>query len=66
MWLRVAAGMLAFGLVTELAQGLATRSRSADPLDLAADALGVAAGLLAARGGLDGWARMIERVLVRA
>ena len=65
-WGAVAFGMLAFGALTELLQGFATRSRSADPVDFAADALGVAVALLAARAGLEHWARTAERLMVRA
>lgn len=65
-WLHVAVGMLAFGVLTEVAQGLLTRARAADPADFVADALGVGLALVIARTGLDGWAGWIERLLVRA
>lgn len=65
-WVAVVIGMLAFGVVTELLQGFATRSRSADPADFVADALGVGIAMLAARAGLEHWARTAERLLVRA
>ncbi len=64
-WGRVALGMLAFGVLTEVLQGLATRTRSADPVDFVADAVGVGIAMLAARAGLEHWARIAERLLVR-
>ena len=60
----VALGMLMFGVVSELLQGLLTRSRSADPVDFAADALGIGLALVAARSGGDGWTGRVERLLV--
>ena len=65
-WTAVVLGMLAFGALTELLQGLATQSRSADPADFVADALGVAVAMVTARAGLEHWARTAERLLVRA
>ena len=65
-WGGVVLGMLAFGVVTELLQGFATRSRSADPADFVADALGIGIAMIAARAGLEHWARIAERLLVRA
>lgn len=44
-----AAGLLALGVVIELAQFAFTRSRSMDPADVFADALGVAAGFALVR-----------------
>ena len=64
-WAAVVLGMLAFGVLTELLQGVATRSRSADPADFIADALGIAIAIVAARAGLEHWARTAERLLVR-
>ncbi|MEO0617250.1 MAG: hypothetical protein AAFY69_14065 [Pseudomonadota bacterium] len=65
-WLHVAAGMMLFGVLTELAQGLLTRSRSADPMDFVADAGGVLLALAVARLGFEHWARWAERLLVRS
>lgn len=65
-WGGVVIGMLAFGLLTEVLQGLLTRVRSADPVDFVADALGIAVAVVTARAGLEHWARTAERLLVRA
>ena len=65
-WPQVAVGMMAFGGITELAQGLLTRARSADPIDFVADAGGVLLALAVARGGLEHWARWFERLVLRS
>jgi VanZ family protein len=59
-WLRIALGLLALGAGLEMAQGRLTTTRSAEWLDLAANAAGIAAGLLAARGVPGGWCRRVE------
>ncbi|MGY4514901.1 VanZ family protein [Lysobacter sp. HA18] len=41
-WLRVLVTVIVFGIAIEIAQGLFTTSRSADPLDALADAIGAA------------------------
>ncbi|GAB1596705.1 hypothetical protein PAGU2638_23840 [Lysobacter sp. PAGU 2638] len=41
-WLRVLVGVIAFGIAIEIAQGVFTTTRSADPLDAIADAFGAA------------------------
>lgn len=48
LW-RAAIGLVALGIAIELAQGALTASRAMDPWDVAADALGVAAGIALAR-----------------
>ncbi|MEL6949202.1 MAG: hypothetical protein AAGM16_03640 [Pseudomonadota bacterium] len=65
-WWQVAVGMMAFGAITELAQGLLTRSRSADPIDFVADAGGVLLALAVARLGFEHWARWLERLVPRS
>ncbi|WP_017916044.1 VanZ family protein, partial [Xanthomonas sp. SHU 308] len=47
-WTWAALGLLALGVGIEFAQGAWTTTRSADPLDALADALGVAAGMATA------------------
>lgn len=56
---RVAIGLLAFGVLIELCQR-AVGYRSAEWLDVAADAAGIAAGLAAAWLGLGGWSLRFE------
>lgn len=58
-WL-VGAGLLGFGIALELAQFLMHAGRTADPLDMLANACGVFAGLVVARIGTGGWARRFE------
>jgi VanZ family protein len=47
-WTWAALGLLALGVGIEFAQGAWTTTRSADPMDALADALGVAAGMVTA------------------
>lgn len=56
---RVALGMLAFGAFIELCQRLLAY-RSAESLDLLADAIGIAAGLAIAAAGVGGWSLRLE------
>lgn len=56
---RVALGLLAFGLLIEIAQR-AVGYRTADLHDLAADMAGIAAGLLIAVTGAGGWTPKLE------
>lgn len=56
---RVAAALIAFGLVIEGAQYL-VGYRSADWLDMAANTAGIIAGLTAAIAGLGGWSLWVE------
>lgn len=58
-WL-VGAGLLGLGFALELAQFLMHAGRTADPLDMLANACGVLAGLLVATIGTGGWARRFE------
>jgi VanZ family protein len=59
-YLRVVAGLLALGLGVEIAQGLMTLGRAAEALDMAANAAGVATGLLLAISLTGHWARRVE------
>jgi VanZ family protein len=58
VWIAVA--LLLFGLAMEVAQHLMHAGRQADPLDMAANAAGICAGLVAAVLLLGGWARRVE------
>ncbi len=57
---RLAAGMLAFGLLIEICQMIATTGRSAETLDLIADSIGIAVGLVVAWAGAGGWSLRVE------
>ena len=56
---RIAIGLLAFGIVIEVCQRL-VGYRSAEWLDVAADFVGIIAGLLIAVAGLGGWSQRFE------
>ena len=62
---QVVAGLLALGLAVEIAQGTMQLGRSADVLDMLANAVGVLAGLLLALSLTGGWAQRVESWLVR-
>ena len=62
---RIAVGLLAFGVLIEACQRMVTY-RSADWLDIAADAAGIAVGLVIALAGLGGWSLWIEQRLERS
>ena len=49
---RVAIGLVAYGIAIEIAQALFTTGRQAEVLDAVADAIGVALGILVVRGRL--------------
>lgn len=59
---RIAVGLLAFGVLIEACQRMVTY-RSADWLDIAADAAGIAVGLAIAMAGLGGWSLWFENRL---
>jgi VanZ family protein len=59
----VCAGLLAFGGAIEIAQFFMPYGRSAEWLDLAADGLGIVAGLLVSLPIRDSWLQRIERGL---
>jgi VanZ family protein len=56
---RIALGLVMFGLLIELCQRLVAY-RSAEWLDVAADGVGIIAGLLVAAAGLGGWSQRFE------
>ncbi len=57
---KVAVGLLAFGVLIEVLQGL-VRYRMAEWLDIGADTLGIAIGLGLALAGLGGWSLRFEQ-----
>jgi VanZ family protein len=59
---RVALGLLAFGLLIEIVQRNIAY-RSAEMLDLVADLVGIAVGLILALAGMGGWTPRFERWL---
>jgi len=61
-WLRITVGLLALGGSIELAQAWLTEARSAEWLDVAANALGVAGGIAAAWLLPGNWCRQVEVV----
>lgn len=62
-WKRIALGLLLFGASLELLQQLLTETRMAEVLDLAANAAGIAAGLLVAALVPGNWCRGVEAAL---
>ena len=60
---RIALGLLAFGLFIELCQRMVTY-RSADWLDVGADAAGIIVGLAISLAGVGGWSQRLEARLV--
>ena len=56
---RIALGLLAFGLIIEACQRMVTY-RTADWLDVGADAAGIMAGLLVGAAGIGGWCLRAE------
>ena len=61
VWIGV--GLFVFGVVIELAQGAMGLGRQGELHDLAANATGIAAGLIVALLGLGGWAQRVESLL---
>ena len=61
---RIGLGLLLFGALTEVCQGLVAY-RSAEWFDIAADAAGIIVGLTIATAGLGGWSLRVEEWLVR-
>ena len=59
---RIAVGLVAFGALIELIQGMVSY-RVSDWMDLYADGLGIAAGLTLALLGVGGWSLRVERWL---
>ena len=58
---RIAVGLLAFGGFIEICQRMLTTWRSAETMDLVADAIGIGAGLLVAWAGAGGWSLRVEQ-----
>jgi glycopeptide antibiotics resistance protein len=65
-WWKIFLGLLALGIAIEIAQGLMHAGRESDPLDVAANSLGAAAGLAVAWLGLSRWPEFVSRLLGRA
>ena len=61
----IAGGLFLLGLGIEWAQGAMHYGRQADLRDMAANALGIAAGIGVALLGLGGWALRVERLVRR-
>ena len=61
---RIGVGLLFFGVLIEACQRLVTY-RSADWLDIAADAAGIAVGMAVAIAGLGGWSLWVENRFAR-
>lgn len=59
---RIAAGLIAFGVLIELIQGTLSY-RTSEWLDLAGDALGIALGLAIGALGAGGWSLQVEEWL---
>jgi hypothetical protein len=64
-WWRIVAGLLGLGLAMELGQYFMESGRMGDPYDMAANAGGVAAGIVVAWVVTGGWAQKVEAWLVR-
>lgn len=61
---RIALGLIAFGILIELCQRM-VGYRTADWIDVAADAAGILAGLAIAIVGIGGWSLRLESWLLR-
>ena len=61
----VAVFLLALGLAMEVAQYLMAAGRQGDPYDMAANAMGIAAGLFLAVRATGGWTPRVEAWLSR-
>lgn len=59
---RVAGGLVLYGVLMELLQGL-TPYRSPDPYDVLSDVIGISAGWLLASAGLRRWCGRVEALL---
>lgn len=62
----VGAALLALGTALDILQGIATRTRSFELLDIAADAVGILAALALSVWLLEGWCLRLERVTARS
>lgn len=61
---RIAFGLLAFGVLIELCQRMVSY-RTADWVDVAADAVGIIVGLAIAIAGVGGWSLRVESWLLQ-
>lgn len=61
----IAGGLFLLGIGIEFAQSVMGLGRQADPLDVLANATGIAFGLAAALLGLGSWAAHVERLIIR-
>lgn len=64
-YVHIGVGLFLLGVAIEWAQGAMRFGRESDPFDMFANAIGIAAGLLAALFGLGGWAARVERVILK-
>ncbi|MEZ5564932.1 MAG: VanZ family protein [Gammaproteobacteria bacterium] len=64
-WPLVFLVLAGYGVLIEVLQGVLTVSRSADPLDVAADVSGLLLGWLLCAAGLARWPEIVESWLVR-
>jgi VanZ family protein len=64
--LRVAGALLLLGIALDILQGTATQTRTFELLDIAADAVGIAAALALASWLLEGWCQRLERFTIRS
>jgi VanZ family protein len=64
-WLWVALALLAMGIAVELAQGAMHMHRTAEALDVLANAAGIGFGAVLAAGGAAAWPQRVEAWLVR-
>ena len=62
---KVAAGLLALGLSMEVLQEVMKAGRSGEALDMLANTVGVAGGVLSAMALTGGWARRVDSWLSR-
>jgi len=62
---RVGVALLALGAALDILQGIATRTRSFELLDIAADAVGIVVALLLSISLLEGWCVRVERLAAR-
>jgi hypothetical protein len=62
----IAGGLFILGVGIEWAQGAMGLGRQADPMDVVANASGIAFGLVAALLGLGKWAARVESIINRS
>jgi VanZ family protein len=61
----LAVALVALGTALDILQGTATRTRSFDLLDIAADAVGIVVALVFSAWLLEGWCLRVERLAAR-